>query len=115
MKGKGGFAALFLENDLISFSGHEKDTTNNRMELLAVIIAIIYCNRDCEYIIYSDSKVTINCAEGGWKRNKNLDLWKEYDKVKIGKRYKFEWVKGHSGNKWNDMADRIAKEEALLN
>lgn len=111
--GPSGWASIILEDDEteIILSGNDKYSTNNRMELLAIIKGIEFV---CEnnIIIYSDSKLSINCSKRIWKRKKNLDLWKLYDKVSQNKDIKFIWVKGHNGDKYNVMADKIAKEEA---
>lgn len=112
-KGNGGWAFILIDedNDEWHMSDGEKDTTNNRMELKAIIEALreVKENETCE--IYSDSMLCINCAEGKWKRNKNLDLWKEYDVISKNKKIKFIWVKGHSGDKYNEMVDKIAFNE----
>ena len=94
-------------------SGGVPSSTNNRMELVAVIEALKSVSND-EYEIYTDSLLTLNCAQGIWKRKANLDLWCEYDKVSKGKILSWNWVKGHSGNKFNELVDRTAKTEAKL-
>ena len=103
-----------LESKVIIVSDGEKSTTNNRMELTAVIEALRFIGDDVktEYKIYTDSQLTIKCATGIWKRNKNLDLWKLYDKYSKGKKLNFEWVKGHSGNTYNELVDQAAYQEA---
>lgn len=93
-------------------AGGESDSTHNRMELLAVIEALKFCERENKFVINSDSQLTISCAEGKWKRNKNLDLWEEYDKFSKGKYIEYVKVKGHSGDKYNDIVDVLAREEA---
>ena len=82
------------------------------MELKAVIEALecIKINQKC--LIYSDSKLTINCAIGKWKRNANLDLWLKYDNISKNKNIKFEWVKAHNGDKYNEIVDKLAYNEA---
>ena len=112
--GPGGwaFCIIYLDGFILCDSGSEENTTNNRMELKAVIEAIK--NIDCinEYKIYSDSQLTINCATNKWKRKANLDLWKEYDKFINNKKVLFEWVKAHNGNKYNEIVDKMAYSEA---
>jgi len=110
--GPGGWAFCILQNNEdYCMSDGVKKTTNNRMEMCAVIEALS-CLKDIECIIYSDSKVVINCAQGKWKRKKNLDLWSKYDKISQGKSLTWVWVKGHSGNKYNDLVDSMAQIEA---
>lgn len=110
--GPGGWAFILLEEDKHWIvSGNNSSTTNNRMELTAVIESLkFFSKKNC--IIYTDSKYTKNCAEGKWKRKKNLDLWKEYEKYSKNKNISFVWVKAHNGNYYNEKVDRIAFFEA---
>ena len=101
-----------------------KLTTNNRMELTAVIKALKMLNdfaKEKEVLIYTDSKYVINAIEKKWvfgwvkknfKDKANADLWRiflnEYSKYKI----KFRWVKGHSGHTENEICDKLAKKSA---
>lgn len=116
--GPGGwaFVALSRDPDSVEFhvSGGEKKSTNNRMELTAVIEALDFINDQKEYLIYSDSTYVINCAKGKWKRKKNTDLWEKYEKISKGKRIEWIWVKGHSGDKYNEIVDYLAKQESKL-
>jgi ribonuclease HI len=109
--GAGGFAFIILndENELYYSEGC-KETTNNREELKAVIECLDFIIHDC--IIYTDSQYVINCASGKWKRKMNLDLWNKFDTVSKHKSIKFEWVKGHSGNPYNEKVDTMARKEA---
>lgn len=66
---------------------------------------------DIECTVYSDSKLTINCANGTWNRKANLDLWKEYDIVSKKKK-SFQWVKAHNGDYYNEIVDKMAFNEA---
>ena len=114
--GPSGWGAIILEEDDIEISeiilcGNEKKSTNNRMELNAVIESIDFVNEK-EIKIYTDSKYVINCAKGIWKIKKNIDLWNIYKKVSKNKKIEYVWVKGHNGNKYNEIVDKIAKEEA---
>lgn len=111
--GKGGWAFLAIEQNIEWYvSGYEEHTTNNRMELLAVIEALLFIlNDNCT--IYSDSKYVINCASGKWRRNSNLDLWEKFDIASKNKCITWNWVKGHSGNKFNEIVDNIARNETL--
>ena len=111
--GPGGWCAIILDDifELI-ISGSEKETTNNRMELTAVIEALKYIEKGEECVVYSDSQLTINCASGKWNRKANIDLWKEYEIVSEGKSVNFEWVKAHNGDYYNEKVDKIAYDEA---
>ena len=111
--GPGGWGAIILDDifELI-ISGSEKETTNNRMELKAVIEALKYIEKGEECVVYSDSQLTINCASRKWNRKANLDLWKEYETISEGKSVTFEWVKAHNGDYYNEKVDKIAYEES---
>ena len=84
------------------------DTTNNRMEILSVIIALKLYPEEKELTIISDSQLVINCAQNLWKKNKNLDLWIEYEKYAKDKTIHYEWVKGHNNDLFNSRADELA-------
>ena len=110
--GNGGYAYLLLDsnsNKILEGSGFKKDTTNNRMELTAVINALKFFNNNTysKCIIYSDSQYVINTINNNWKRNKNNDLWEQLDSL-ISSNIKFVWVKGHDGNEMNEKADKLA-------
>ena len=92
-------------------SGGVASSTNNRMELLAVVEALSTVTNGC-YDIYTDSLLTMNCAQGIWKRKSNLDLWCQYDEVSKDKILKWNWVKGHSGDEYNEIVDNAARTEA---
>lgn len=109
---KGGWAFVILHEFFeMQWSDKANDTTNNRMELTAVIEALkTLKNEEC--IVYSDSQWVINCAEGRWKRNKNLDLWKDFEEQRRRqKKVEFVWVKGHSDNEYNNLCDKLAYGE----
>lgn len=110
--GPSGWAFHLQEDgEIWIVSGGESCSTNNRMEMKAVIEALKFSNkRYCE--INTDSKLVINCSQNIWKRNKNLDLWREYDEVSMNKEIKWKWVKCHSGNEYNEIVDRLCREEA---
>lgn len=111
--GPGGYAFIIIEDD-VEFHHSEgcKSTTNNREEMKAVIEALRCINSKEECKIYTDSKLVINCANGTWKRKANTDLWSEYENVSKNKKIIFEWVKGHSGNHYNELVDKMALKEA---
>ena len=89
-----------------------KNTTNNKMEILAVIDALKYLKKfDIPVKIFSDSQYVVNTMNCGWKRNVNLDLWAELDSlVSKFKSVSFNKVAGHSGDKYNELADFLANE-----
>lgn len=86
------------------------DTTNNRMELTAVIEAIneaINSFPNDKIIIFTDSQYVIGCGTEGNHRSKNLDLWEEFDKLYNNNNVQLLKVMGHSGNKYNEMVDKL--------
>lgn len=79
--------------------------TNNRMELTAIIEAIKFCNKhNISATVHSDSELCLKCISGEYKRKKNLDLWDEFNKLNISK-IKFNWIKGHADNFYNNRID----------
>jgi len=114
--GPGGWAFVLLDYDKYEreyhVSGGENYSTNNRMELQAVISALEFCNNTADFSIYSDSMYVINCAQKKWKRKKNIDMWIEYDKFSKGKNIVWVKVKAHNGDKYNEIVDILAKQEA---
>jgi ribonuclease HI len=112
--GPGGWAIAIIEDDGYEYYFSDKNscTTNNRMELTAVIEALSSLKENQECTIFSDSQLIINCATGKWKRKANLDLWKEYDNFCKNKIINFEWIKAHNGNKYNEIVDKLAYTEA---
>lgn len=108
--GKGGWAFIALtQPEEISLHGGTKLTTNNKMELTAVIEALKAFPEKKQFHIVSDSNYVIKCAKGEWKRKANLDFWKDYDTVSKGKDIIFEWVRGHTGDYYNERVDKLAK------
>lgn len=107
------FCICTKERHTIIFGG-EEDATNNRMELIAVIEALkwIFPNSGEAIDINTDSKYVINCAEGRWKIKKNNDLWNKYFSLAENMKIKYTWVRGHSGNKFNEFVDQVARNEA---
>jgi ribonuclease HI len=109
--GKGGWGAIIVYDDFDYYlSGKAERTTNNMMELTAVIEALKACTEK-DVTIYSDSKYVIECAKGNWQRKKNTELWKYYDSVAKNKNIKWNWVKGHNGDYYNELVDKLAKSE----
>ncbi len=120
--GLGGWGALLLYGDVQKeLYGGEHETTNNRMELTAAIKALEGLNRTCELTLYTDSQyVRKGITEwiNNWKvRNwqtaakkpvKNADLWQQLDKEVAKHEIEWVWVKGHSGNEGNEIADQLA-------
>ena len=121
--GPGGYGIVMLvdgEDYKKEFSQGFKFTTNNRMELLAVIVALESLKTTKIPVkIYSDSKYVIDAITKGWlktwiqknfKGKKNKDLWLRYDKISMKFQVTFEWVKGHAGNIKNERCDVLAVE-----
>lgn len=101
--------------------GGEKQTTNNRMELMAAIQGLRTLNRECQVELYTDSQYVrkgITEWMAGWKRNgwktsarkpvKNADLWQELDTETARHQVNWHWVKGHAGDPGNELADELA-------
>lgn len=107
-KGGWGFIAVFSDRDEY-YRGDSKYTTNNIMEMTAVIEALDTFPDEKEFVIYSDSLYVINCAIGKWKRKANVKLWEKYDSLSKGKNVSFIWVKGHNGDEYNEKVDKLAK------
>lgn len=102
--------------------GGDKDTTNNRMELLAAINALETLERPSDITVITDSQYVKNGVTGwmfGWKKNgwktaakkpvKNVDLWKRIDEAQQRHEVTWEWVKGHAGHPENERADELAR------
>ena len=127
--GNGGWAAIIIINkEKIIIYGNQKNTTNNRMELLAPIEALKTLEINSEIEIITDSKyVKLGITEwiNNWKKNgwktankkevKNIELWKELDSLVENFNIKWSWVKGHSTDQLNNEVDLIAKKAANLN
>ncbi len=120
--GPGGWCALLrYKNHEKIISGGERETTNNRMELTAVIEALKALKEPCEIELFSDSTYVLNSINEwleGWikkdfKNVKNVDLWKEFIEVSKNHKININWVKGHSGHRENEICDKIARKEAL--
>jgi ribonuclease HI len=123
----GGIGLVLLEDgkELIHYSNMYKRTSNNQMELGALIIALRLVKKEYNSItIYSDSQYVIGCASQGWSRKKNVKLWKEYEKQfdrvsTLCKDIKFIHVRGHQTDnsfetKWNNYVDNLAQKASEL-
>ena len=120
--GPGGWGALILkDNEEIKLNGGQNDTTNNQMELTAVIKALDFFSESKEIEIFTDSKYVMDGITeyikkwkvNGWKTTskkpvKNTDLWKQLDDLSAQHSIRWNWVKGHSGHRENDIADELA-------
>ena len=127
--GRGGYGAVLLyKGHRKDISGYEKDTTNNRMEMRAVIEALKTLKKSSEIKIYTDSKYVMdgitkwifNWKKNGWKSSdkkpvKNIDLWQDLDAEVVKHKASWVWVKGHSGNHFNEIVDVLAREAAEKN
>jgi ribonuclease HI len=124
--GPGGWGAVLIWNDTIKvISGYEPKTTNNRMELLAAIKALEAITRPVKVKMFTDSKYLqdgITKWINSWKRNNwkngkvlNRDLWERLDILNHQHQIEWNWVKGHNGNKYNEMADKAARDAITEN
>jgi ribonuclease HI len=132
--GPGGWGAVFVENEKIIYElgGCEKNTTNNRMELMAVIETLKYISKnhkkdkitifaDSNYVLLGITTWIFNWEKNNWRNSQkkevmNQDLWKELIGLIRNYDNKINWekVKGHSGHVYNDKADEIATQRAAL-
>lgn len=125
--GAGGFCCILRykgKEKLVS--GGEANTTNNRMELCAVISGLEILREPCEVTVYSDSKYVVDAMklgwargwkEKGWKKSDgktalNIDLWERLLSLSEMHRLRFVWVKGHDGHEYNERCDREAVAQA---
>lgn len=93
-------------------SGHEKDTTGNRMEMLAAIKGLESVPRDTAVTVHSDSQYVVNTMTKNWKRNANQDLWARLDQEVAQRKVSWQWVRGHAGHPLNEEANLLATREA---
>ncbi len=122
--GKGGYGVVLMyANKRKEMSAGYRLTTNNRMELLAVIEALRALKRtDLPVVIYSDSQYVVKAVEEGWLSNwiktnfkggkKNRDLWTAFHELSKQFSIKFVWVKGHASNPFNNRCDELATAAA---
>lgn len=122
--GPGGYGVILMSGDhRKELSKGYKRTTNNRMELMAVIAGLEALKKqNLQVTIYSDSQYVVNAIEKGWLKNwiatnfkggkKNRDLWMKFDELSKNHRLKFVWVRGHADNPWNNRCDELATAAA---
>jgi ribonuclease HI len=122
--GPGGYGAILQWGDHTrEIKGGEPHTTNNRMELMAAIVALETLKRPCTVDIHTDSQYLRNGIMtwiNGWKRNgwktsdrkpvKNVDLWQRLDAALAHHTVRWHWVRGHAGHDLNERADELARE-----
>lgn len=112
----GGIGIVILRNgqEINKYSYSYPNTTNNRMELSAIIVALRAIKQNIDSLtIYSDSMYCIGCITKGWQRKKNQGLWKVFDKEyervqKLCPEITFNHVKGHNGDEYNEICDTLA-------
>ncbi len=124
--GPGGWGAVLVYNKVEKeLSGSDKETTNNRMELTAVIEALAALKEPCEVTLTTDSKYVCDAINKewvyGWKKNNwrkadkkpalNVDLWDRLLALLEMHKVEFIWVKGHNGHKYNEICDKLAVAE----
>jgi len=125
--GPGGYAAVLLYGKhRKELSGGYLRTTNNRMELLAVVMGLMALKMKCHVTVYSDSRYVVDAMNkgwarrwhsNGWKRNKsekavNPDIWAQLISFCDYHDVEFKWVRGHTGNSENERCDQLANEAA---
>ena len=125
--GAGGWGVILRYGETEKeLSGGDAQTTNNRMELTAVIEALKALKRECEITLYTDSRYVMdgvnewlpNWKKNGWKTTnkksavKNLELWQELDSLLPKHKIKWVWVKGHNGHPENERVDKLARDAA---
>ena len=120
--GPGGWGAILsYTGRTTEMSGGEKETTNNRMELLGAISALQALKEPCAVDLYTDSQYLVKAINEGWLRGwkakgwkrkdgplKNPDLWQELDRLLQTHTVTFHWVKGHADNPMNNRCDQLA-------
>jgi len=122
--GPGGYGAILQSGPHYKeISQGFRLTTNNRMELLSVIVCLEMLKQEgCEVMVFSDSKYVVDAVEKnwiggwvkrGWKNVKNPDLWKRYLVVAAKHKVRFKWIKGHNGHQMNERCDFLAVEASV--
>jgi len=118
--GPGGYGVVLISGKhRKEISKGFKLTTNNRMELLAVIIGLEALNKECDVTVFSDSKYVVDAVEKKWvfgwekkgfKDKKNPDLWIRFLDIYRKHKVNFVWIKGHNNNPENEVCDKLAVE-----
>jgi ribonuclease HI len=121
--GPGGYGVILMSGPhRKELSAGFKLTTNNRMELLAVIVGLEALKKTCAVTVYSDSKYVVDSVEKKWiygwvkkgfSKVKNPDLWQRFLKIYPKHQVRFVWVKGHADNPYNERCDELAVQAAL--
>lgn len=122
--GPGGWGAILIYNGIEKeISGGEADTTNNRMELTAVLRALALLKEPCAVTVTTDSQYIARAINEGWLKKwkaagftkkgglKNAELWRELDGLLQKHDVRFVWVKGHADNEYNNRCDKMAVRE----
>lgn len=115
-RNQGGIGVIILRDgqEVLRYSNMYKNTTNNQMELGAIIVALRMIKGNIDSLtVHTDSQYCVGCITQGWKRKKNKVLWEEFDKQyervkELCPNIKFVHVKGHNGNKFNEIVDELA-------
>jgi len=128
--GPGGWGAILTyKGKELELSGYEAETTNNRMELTAVIEGLSALNEPCNITVYSDSKYVVDSVEKGWldswqrrgwknsqkETPPNLDLWQRLIVLLDKHTVAFKWIRGHQGHPHNERCDKLAVEQYMNN
>ena len=111
--GRGGYGVVLIECATGRMEEHSCGyiaTTNNRMEMMAVIVALRHIPAGSTVHLYSDSQLVINCMSGAWAKRKNKDLWEIIEQEMIDRKVTLSWVKGHNGDPMNERCDALATE-----
>lgn len=110
--GEGASAYIILKNDKIIKNASKGflNTTNNRMEMLAILSAVCSLPDESSVTIYSDSDYAIKVLSGQWKAKTNHELINKYRERSKHLQIKFQWVKGHNGNHYNEVVDNLCTE-----
>lgn len=108
--GPGGYGTI------LEYNGYRKEfhqsfpcTTNNRMEIMGVIVGLQNLREPCKVTVITDSQYVVNTMTKGWKRNKNEDLWQMLDALSKMHQVDYRWVRGHNGHPQNERCDELAR------
>ena len=115
--GCGGTGVVIIEKttgEITELSEGYFKTTNNRMEIMAIINALKHIPDNSKVYLYSDSQYALNCMAGIWEKRKNIDLWAELEKLSRNKTILTNWVRGHNGNPYNERCDELATHGTMM-